>query len=116
MAGFFLQYPVETLDLNLFTPGWQPLTANTCTGLASENAVYQAGGPAMKDPVREMLDEAGYADGVIDDDFDYANTEGWSAFDEPGQFRTALSGRLYDDDALRDEDCVPWEPVGWDDD
>jgi hypothetical protein len=70
----------------------------------------------MKDPVREMLDEAGYAEGVIDDDFDYADTEGWSTFDEPDQVRTASSAKLYEDDALRDEDLAPWEPVGWDDD
>lgn len=69
----------------------------------------------MREPVREWLDEAGYSNGEMDDGFDYADTEGWSSFDEQGQFRSALSG-FSDDDEPADEDLAPWEPVGWDDD
>jgi hypothetical protein len=70
----------------------------------------------MKDPIEEMLDEAGYDDGDLGYDFGDADAGRWDTLDDLGQLTLALSDFASDDDRLADEDMAPFGPIGWNDD
>ena len=70
----------------------------------------------MKDPIEEMLDEAGYDEGDLGYDFGEAYAGGWDTLDDLDRLTLSLSDFANDDDRLADEDMAPMGPIGWNDD